>query len=560
MLLVVGAVLLIVGYLALTPLGYLLWGTFFDEGGFTLRFFEEALSQQDFAEVALTSFAFSGGATVLAMVIGCALAYLLVRTDIALKRVIFAGSLVPLIVPSILQVISWIFLLAPRTGFLNRIAASLSLGPFDIFSLPGMIFVEGMGLAPLVFLLMAAALRSMDPSLEESALMSGANLNTVIRRVTLPIVRPALFAALLIMGVHSLQAFETPAILGIPDGTWTFTSRIWNSLHGFPREFGPAGAYSVMLLALTGVGVFLHSRLTKRSTAWQTVTGRGYRPRPIELGRWRGPLTAAALGYVVFVVVLPLMIMFFASFQPYFAAISVAATENLSLDNYRLIFERRNILRSTQNSLVLGISSATFIMFLTAVAAWLVVRTRVAGRWVVDNLTFLPIVVPGLVMGVALLFVYLRHPVPIYGTLWILFIAFLTKYMPYGMRFASSSMFQIGVELEESARMSGASWWQSFRRIVLPLLFPGLIAGWIYVLVVSIRELSTAILVYSPGNEVLAVEIWELWQDGRLTQLAALGTLMVVALLALAGLAYKIGSRIGIRETALEPAPLPGEL
>ena len=188
-------------------------------------------------------------------------------------------------------------------------------------------------------------------------------------------------------------------------------------------------------------------------------------------------------------------------------------------------------------------------MLVAAVASWIVVRTRVRGRWMIDNLAFLPLTVPGLVLGVAILAIYLRTPwLPVYGTLWILFIAYLTRYIPYGMRYSSTSMFQIGRELEESAQMSGAGWLQVFRRIVLPLLVPGFVAGWIYIIVVSVRELGSSVLLYSPGREVLSIAIWEMWRNGQFPELCALGILMVGGLVVLVGVAYKLGAKIGVRE------------
>jgi len=194
------------------------------------------------------------------------------------------------------------------------------------------------------------------------------------------------------------------------------------------------------------------------------------------------------------------------------------------------------------------VGAATAVMLLTAVAAWVVVRTRLRGRSLVDNLAFMPLTIPGLVLGVALLFVYLRIPIGIYGTLWVLFIAYLTRFMPYGMRYSSTSMFQIGRELEESAQMSGAGWWHTFRRVVLPLLAPGLIAGWIYIVIVSFRELGASVLLYSPGKEVLSIVIWEQWRDGLLTEVAALGVMLIGALVVLVAIAYKLGARIGVKE------------
>jgi iron(III) transport system permease protein len=299
---------------------------------------------------------------------------------------------------------------------------------------------------------------------------------------------------------------------------------------------------------LTTIGVVWHGRLSRRGRTFQTISGKGFRPRSVPLGRWRRPAAAFVVAYFVVSVVLPLLVLAYASTQPFYTPPDGTTLRHMSLENYSTVFHLPVAREAVRNSLILGIGSATTVMLLAAVASWLVVRTRIPGRWVVDNLAFVPLVIPGLVLGVAILSVYLRVSLPIYGTLWILFIAYLTRYMPYGMRYASTSMFQIGRELEESAQMSGASWWQSFRRVVLPLLTPGLLAGWIYIVVVSLRELGSSVLLYSPGKEVLSIVIWEQYRNGQLTQLSALGIMMVVGLVALVTVAYKLGARVGVRE------------
>jgi iron(III) transport system permease protein len=547
--LIILGVVLVIGYLALVPLGYLLWGTFFDSEGFTLKFFGEAYSAVGLSEMMVNSLTFALGSTLVSVVVGTLLAYLIVRTDVPFKPLLMAASLVPLILPGILHTIAWILLASPRVGVYNKILEPvLGAGTINIFSLGGMILVEGLHLAPLVFLLMVAAFRSMDPALEESALLSGAKLPTVFRRITMPLVRPAMYAAILITVVRTLEAFEVPALLGMPEGIWVFTSRIWRVLNTYPPEYGQAGAYAMSLLILTSFGVFWHSRLAKRAKSFQTVTGKGFRPRPMELGRWRWPATAVIVFYFVFAVAAPMLILIYASTQKFYSVPSLNTLTNLTAENYSYTFSNPGTLIALKNSFMLGIGSATLVMLFMAVAAWLVVRTKLPGRWMVDNLAFLPLVIPGLVMGVALLFVYLRFPIPIYGTIWILLLAYVTRYMPYGMRYSSSSMYQISGELEESAQTSGASWAQSFRRVVLPLLVPGLVAGWIYILTVSVRELSSSILLYSPGNEVLAIRIWEQYQNGQFTELAALGVVMVVTLVLLVALAYKLGAKIGVKE------------
>jgi iron(III) transport system permease protein len=547
--LIILAVVVAVAYLAIVPLGYLLWGTFFDEQGFTLRFFGEAYAQFPLSELMMNSFTFAIGSTTISVVVGTTLAYLHVRTDVPFKRLIFVASLVPLIIPGILHTVAWILLFSPEIGVLNAWLEPVFRGPaFNIYSMPGMIWVEGLHLSPIVFLLMFAAFRSMDPSLEESALMSGARMRTVVRRITLPLVLPALSAAVLVMMVRVLEAFEVPAILGIRAREWVFVSRIYESLDDFPPKYGEGGALAMSLLILTLVGVFIHSRLSRRGKAFQTVTGKGFRPRGLPLGRWRWPAAGLVLLYFLIAVVLPVLVLIYSSLLPFYSGPSAEQFSRFTLDNYVATFTQPHSMSAFKNSLVLGIGSATAVMFFMAIASWLVVRTKLHGRWLVDNLAFSPLAIPGLVMGVALLFVYLRFPLPIYGTLWILFIAYCTRYMPYGMRYSSSSMIQISGELEESAQTSGASWWQTFRRVNLPLLMPGLIAGWIYIVLVSFRELSSSILLYSPGNEVLSILIWERWENGQFTQLAALGMVMVATLLLLVVIAWRLGARIGVKE------------
>jgi iron(III) transport system permease protein len=544
-------VVALVFYLAVVPLGFLLWQTFVRDGTVTLEWFREAYSSIGLTGMAMNSIVFAVGATVLAISIGTLLAYLIVRTDVPFKPLMFAASLVPLIIPGILHTIAWIFLASPQIGVVNlHVIQPLTGGrSLNVFSLPGMIVVEGLHLAPLVFLLMVASFRSMDPSLEESAVMSGAPLRTVFRRITIPLARPALYAAVLIMVVRALEAFEVPALLGLNGGVWVFTSRIWQVLKDKPPSYGEAGALSMSLLVLTSIGIYLHSRLAKRSRAFQTVTGKGFRPRPVQLGFWRWPATLLILLYFVVAVVLPLLILIYASTQRFYSPPTRATLSQMSLQPYRDVIHSDIAITAAKNSVLLGIGSATTIMLLMAVAAWIVVRTNLTGRWMIDNLAFLPLAVPGLVLGVGLLFVYLRLPgIHLYNTIWILFMAYLTRYMPYGMRYASTSMFQIGRELEESALTSGAGWFQSFRRIVLPLLMPGLVAGWIYIVIVSVRELSSTIILYSPGKEVLSILIWEMNQNGEFPQLAALGTMMVAGLVVLVTVAYKLGARIGVRE------------
>jgi iron(III) transport system permease protein len=555
--LIIGACVALTLYLAVVPLGFLLWQSFFTPQSaakaaeFTLGNYRQAYGSADTWVLFWNSLQFALGAALVAFVIGTALAWMNERTNTPFKRLFFALSVIPLIIPGILFTVAWILLGSPKIGLVNLVLQRL----FDtdavfvnVYSLWGMVWVDGLHYSPVAFLLMTAAFRAMDPALEESAVMSGASVLQVAARVTLPLAWPAVFATLLILFVRAIESFEVPALLGLPVGIQVFTSAIYQAVHRYPSQIGLASAYGVTLLLLTTAGVYFQSRLSSRGTKYATVTGKGFRPRAIDLGGWRYLTTGIFLVYFALIVMLPFAVLLWSSLQKFYAVPSMEALGKLTLDPYRTIIGYPNIVRSIWNSLVLAVASATIVMLVTSVICWIVVKTRLPGRWLLDNIASLPMVFPGLVLGLAIMILYLYLPVGIYGTLWIMLIAYVTRFMPYGLRYNTTSMLQIHKELEESAAMSGASWGTTFRRIILPLLKPGLVAGWIYVMIVSIRELSSSILLYSPGTEVVSIVIWELWENGQYVELSALGVMLILALFVLVLLAQWLGRKFGIRE------------
>jgi iron(III) transport system permease protein len=545
-----GAVIVVLGYLVLSPLVYLVWRGLTTGRGFGLSNITAAYSVPGTPEMLLNSILFAGGSAFVSTVTGTALAFFCVRSNAPLKPLLYAASIVPLIVPGILYTISWVYLIGGNVGVIKKMFGEIGLGFLvpDAFSLPGMILIDGLHLSPLVFLLMYAAFRSTDPSLEESAMMSGATVPQIVRRVTLPLVRPALLGAVLIMVVRGLESFETPAVLGMPSGTWVFTSRIYDALHTYPIKYDEASIYSLSLLVITAAGLLLVQYMNRRGERYQTVTGKGFRPHTLDLGRWRWPVSLSFVLYFVVAVIAPLLILLWMSLLPYYQTPGITPLKSLTLSNYAELVDTRGVTDSVKNSVILAMTSATTVVFFTAVISWMVLKSKFKGRRLLDLLASFPLAMPGLVLGVALIFIYLRSPLPIYGTLVILFIAYVTRYLPYGMRYSGSSLAQVGAELEESAKMSGATWRDTFRRIVLPLMAPGLVAGWIYVVVVSVRELSSSILLYSQNTRVMSVTIWEFWQNGQTGVLAALGVCMVVVLMVLIAVAYKLGAKIGVRE------------
>ena len=556
--LLIGLPVALVIWLALVPLVFLLWQSFLTPqtatapSQLTLENFRTAYLSADNARLFLNSLQFASGAAVLALVVGTALAWMNERTNTPFKTLFFALAIIPLVIPGILFTVSWIMLASPKIGLINLALQKLTdsdLVFVNIYTMAGMIFVDGLHYSPMAFLLMTAAFRSMDPALEEQAAMSGASVPQVARRITLKLAWPAALGALLILFVRAIESFEVPALLGLPVGIHVYTSSIYQAIHQYPSQVGLASAYAVTLLLITSLGIYAQSRLSSQGAKFSTVTGKGFRPRTIDLGKWRYLTAAIFILYFVVIVLLPFLVLLWSSTQKFYSAPSWAALGRMSLDSYRAVLDYPQFATAVWNSLVLAVGSAVVVMLVAAVISWIVVRTKVPGRWLLDNLASLPLVFPGLVLGLAIMVCYLTIDIGVYGTLWIMFIAYVTRFLPYGMRYGSASMLQIHKELEESAAMSGASWALTFRRVVLPLLKPGLLAGFIYVMIVSIRELSSSILLYSPGTEVVSIMIWELWQNGQYVELSALGVMLIVALFLLVLLAQLAGRRFGIAES-----------
>jgi iron(III) transport system permease protein len=553
----IGVPVALVVWLAIVPLSFLFWQSFLTPytaakpSEFTLDNYRTAYFTAETVRLFLNSVIFATGTAVFALVLGTALAWLNERTNTPFKKLFFALAIIPLVIPGILFTVSWILLASPKIGLINVWLQWLTGSDavfVNIYTMTGMIWVDGLHYSPIAFLLMTAAFRSMDPALEESAQMSGASILQIAFRITFRLAWPAALGSLLILFVRAIESFEVPALLGLPVGIHVYTSAIYHAIHQYPSQIGLASSYAVTLLVLCCFGIYLQSRLSYQGSRYSTVTGKGFRPRTIDLGRWRWLAAGLFVLYFVVIVLLPFMILVWSSLQKFYSAPSWAAMQNLTLDSYRAVLDYPQFWSTVRNSLFLAITCALIIVVLGAVISWVVVRTKIPGRWLLDSLASMPLVFPGIVLGLSIMICYLYIDIGIYGTIWIMLVAYVTRFLPYGMRYVSTSMLQIHKELEESAAMSGASWSLNFRRIVLPLLKPGLLAGFVYVVIVSIRELSSSILLYSPGTEVISIMIWELWQNGQYVELSALGVMLIMLLFVLVMIAQLIGKRFGIAE------------
>lgn len=553
MILVLGGAVLLVVYFALTPLLMLVYGSLSDAppgalGNITLANYAKAYLDPDFYPLLWSTIQFALGSSLLSFFLGTYLAWACERTNIPLRGLVSTLVIVLFIIPGILETVAWILLLSPQIGLINLVIRALMARPdysINIYSLGGMVWTESMSLYPLVFLLMSAAFRSQDVALEEASLTCGAGNFTTLRKITLRMVTPAMLSVLLITFIRAVEAFEVPALIGVRAGVFVFTTKIYSALQRLRPHYGIAGAYAVILLLLSAVGVLFYHRITQAAEKFATISGKGYRPRRMDMGPWKRVIALSCLIIVGATVVLPLVNLIWSSLTPYMAAPSREMVFQLSLKSYQELFHLPFAQKAFLNSILLSFGSATAVMLLTSGIAWITVKSQLKGRSLMDHIAFLPIAIPGIVLGVSLLNLYLTIPVPIYGTLWILFIAYMTKYLPYGIRTASASMIQIGKELEEASMVSGATWFQTFAKIFLPLLMPGFVAGWIYIAVVSLRELSTSILLYTEQSIVLSILAFDLWESGLYSSVSALGVLMVLFLMVVTWLARRIGARIG---------------
>jgi iron(III) transport system permease protein len=548
------AVVLAVGaaiaYLSLSPTLMLFYGSFRSAalgvaGEFTLKHYIHAYSDPLTYELLINSFLFAFGSALVSVALAGTLAWIAIRTNAPFRRVFELTAIVPNIFPPVMLAVAWTLLLSPRTGLINRFlmqSFDLAQAPFNIYSIPGMVFVEGLITTPLAFLLISAALYSMDPSLEESARVAGSTNLQVAWRITFPIIRPALLAAVMLNFVRAIESFDTPAIIALPARIEVFTTKLYREAIGaFPPNQNLAAAYAVSLLIITMLFVYFYRRLTARSERYVTVTGRGYRPTIIDLGQWRWLASAVAGAILLLIVVLPFLVIVYVSFITYVHVPSDKTWELLTLDNYRFNLSDARTYRAFQNSLFLAVGGATLCMLLASLTSWVTTKSKSAGRGLIEGLTFIPWAFPGTALAIGLLWTYVFLPLPIYGTLWILMIAYITRFLPYGLRTMTSTIVQLHDDLPQASMVCGASFLTTFWRIMLPLLRPGFLAGWIILATIFLREFSASVFLYSPGSEPLGPLLYHFYVDGNLGPMCSLALIVSVVCVGLILAARKIG-------------------
>jgi iron(III) transport system permease protein len=534
------ACVLIAGWLVFVPLAALFYTAFTEDTGFgpgpaSLQNFVEAYSSWHIARLFTNSLIFAAGTALVTLVLGGLVAWVVERTDAPGGALFHALALLSFAIPGLLTAMAWILVLSPNIGWLNALiksALGLKEAPFSIYTMGGMIWALSSHYFPLAYLTLGPALRVLDVRMEEAALVSGARYWQVMPKITLPLLRPALLSTVLLLFMLGMSSYEVPRLIGRPARIDVFTTDIQSATQSAPPEFGIASALSFTLLCISIVAVFFYRRSTRNAEAFATITGKGYMPTRIQLRRWRWPVTLATALLFAVSLGLPLLTLVWQSFYRNLAQPFVGSAGLASWENYQFILNYPIFVNAVKTSVLLAAMAATLIVLLTFVMAWIALRAVPRAGWVLDSLAFTPIAIPHVIIGAAVLFAYLMLPIPVYNTIWILLIAYVTLYLPYGMRFISGGLTQIHRELEESAEVSGARVRQVFLRILLPLLLPVLLAAWIYIFVLAVRELSASVFLVGPGTHVLGTISLTMWEEGgSYGAVSALGVIQILPLI-----------------------------
>ncbi|HEU5287076.1 MAG TPA: iron ABC transporter permease [Candidatus Limnocylindria bacterium] len=533
-----GVLLALVG----APLAMLAWQSVSDKQGLTLDGYTAVVGRSLYYQSLINTLEVGIGSAALSVLIGAPLAWFVARTDMPRRGLVRTLVTASYVAPPFLLAIAYVILMAPNTGALNRAIVALTgveRGPFNAYSLGILIFVTGLHTFPAVFLLTVAALESLDGSLEQAARILGAGKLRTTLKITLPLVLPSVLGGALLAFVTAIALFGSQAILGIPGRVYTLPTRVYQVL-GYPPDYTLASALSMLLVALTVIALALQRRWVGRRVA--TIGARTTPAEPLGLGRWRWLALAASALVILVAIVLPYGALGAVSLMRAWPAGLVAA--NLTLDNYaQVLFGLEVTRRAIGNSLLLGALTATITMVLGVVIATIDLRTALRGKRVLDYLSVIPLGVPGIVLAVAILELWLRLPVNLYGTLAILLLAYLTRFVPLAVRSSQAAISQVDTSLEEAARIGGASWWTTERRVTLPLAAPALVAGWILVFVPTLQELSASVLLFTPDTMTLAVTIFNFQDNGKLELVSALGVVMLVLVTFLVALTRRFAGR-----------------
>ena len=526
----------------LTLLGMIIWmslrtGVPGQPSAYTLKNYAALLGDSYTYRVMTTTLIFAAITIAVSVPLGFIFAWFIERTDIPYKTVAMSVLSIGILFPTFLKAMGWVFLLHPRIGVINIFLMQLfglTNAPLNIATLPGIGFVQGMTLTPLAYVMISAALRSMNPALVEAASVHGVSQWRTLVRIELPLIWPALFSAVIWMLTVAIAAFDVPGVIGMANNIFTFSTAIYfmiNPNEGLPR-YGLSGAYGSLMVGFSLILMIPYFRALKQSHRYQIISGKSYQSRPVALGRW-WLLGWGLLGsYFLLAFVLPLLAIFWVSLLPYVQAPSWHALSVISFERYTQIAFDRALLEAAMNTVLLMVIVPTAIVIICSAISWIVTRSRMRWRVVLDAIAFLPHPVPHLLfaLSIAYLALLISNVVPLYGTIFVLMVVYVVCWISFGTRVLNNSMIQVHRELEEAAQVGGASTWRILLKVIVPLIKPGLIYTWIWTSLSAYRELTMAVFLASPKSQVLSTYIWGQWHGGGLGDAAAIAIVMIAVM------------------------------
>lgn len=520
------------------------------EAEYTTENYRSLFGDDFVLEVLENTLIFAISTTFVSLAIGLPIAWITERTTIRPKELIYAMMTTGLLVPPIFIGMGWTFIAHQRIGFVNKALMGmfgLKTGPINIESPAGMGLIEGLTLAPLAFVLSVQVFRTMNPALEEAALTSGLSFKRTLWRVTLPLARPAILAALIYIFVIGLATFDIPAVIGMSSNIFVFSTYVFTEAFppdGLPEYGIPAALGTAMVLVAALLTVW-YVQMLRRSQRYQVITGKGYRAKEIPIGRWVIGCWIFISTYFFIGLLLPVLLVAFMAFQPYITPPTWEAFSNVTLLNFREM-NWEYVFRGVKNTIILMALVPPVILVFAFCISWLVIRSRSSMRYILEFGAFLPHTIPRVVVSVGALLLslyFLRNYLPIYGTVWILVAVYVIVWLPFGTRALNSSMIQIHRELEEAAHVSGLSKGRTVQRIMFPLLRPTLFSVWIWTGMLVYREMTVAVFLVSQDNVTLPAIVWGRWTQGAPTSAAAITVMMMVALMPLLFISWRFARR-----------------
>lgn len=493
----------------------------------------KVLGEPETYKALVNSLILAGGVTVTGTIVGTFFAWLVTRTDLPYKGAMKVLFLVPFMLPSFIGALAWKMLLSPRSGYINRFfmeTLGFSEPVFNIYSYHGIILVETMYLFPFVFIQVAGALERMDPTLEESARISGADLFTITRKITIPLVAPSILSGALLIMLYSMAHFGTVAMLGIEAGIYNVPTLIYERIHQSAGSFAAirtGTVLSTVLVATAALIIWLQNKVLSKGR-YQIIAGKSFRPTEIKLRGWRMPILILCLAYIGFTIVLPTATIFLVGALKTYGL--PLAPENMTLANYQHILFEWDLTRDAiWNSIWLGLAAALITMFAGVIISYVIVKMKVRGKGILEFLGMLPFSVPGSVIALGVILAWSgKFGINLYNTIWIILVAYIARYMAFALKANSAALEQVHDSLVEAARASGATMWQALRDIVVPLVRPGMIAAFFLIFLPALRELTVSVLLYGPTSRTIGVAIYTLNEDGETVYAAAMAGVALV--------------------------------